>query len=150
MKGLWFLAVILAILGMTSCAYGGYTYSTAELRDWGVVDGVVIERVPTQKSFRVGSRGAKSKPVDAVRITYRYSIGGKPYTVQQTHVSSNPEASAQIGARRRIHYDRQDPSYGVLSPPSIAFIILLFVAGLILMAAAGAMLLISRAIKRRP
>ena len=150
MKGLWFLAAVLALLGMSSCAFGGYTYTTSELRDWGVVDGVVSERVATKKSFRVGSRGRKSKPVDAVRMTYRYNVGGKAYSVQKTHVSSNPEASAQLGAKRRIHYDKQDPSFGVLSPPSIAYIILLFVAGLILTAASGAMVLIARAMKRRP
>jgi hypothetical protein len=142
------LAVFVLVIGAAALVAGITMMSaSAAARSWPVVPGRIVERSIGPSTTTGASRpGRYFEP----RVTYRYTVDGKPYTGQRITQTTN--AYDEDTARRvanelpdsvEVHYNPRDPGDALLRPSAIAMSVLLLIAGAICAVVGGGILISS-------
>lgn len=142
------VAIFVLVIGVAAVVASITLMSASrKARSWPVVTGKVVERTVGPSTTTGASRpGRYFEP----RVTYDYTVDGKPYQGHRIGVAT--EAYDEAQARRvvdelpdavEVHYNPGDPSDAVLRPSSIGMSILILAFGAIAVLVGGGMLLTS-------
>src|SRR5215470_1730719 len=121
--------------------------ASAAARAWPVVTGQIVERSVGPSTTSGASRpGRYFEP----RVTYRYTVEGKPYTGHRIALTTNAydedkarSVANDLPERVDVHYNPRDPGDALLEPSSIGIAIIALIAGAIAALVGAGMLVAS-------
>ncbi|HET9622861.1 MAG TPA: DUF3592 domain-containing protein [Kofleriaceae bacterium] len=140
------VAIVILVIGAAAIFAGASMWSASrKARGWPVAAGTITERAVGPSTTTGASRpGRYVEP----KVTYTYTVDGKPYTGHRIALTTNAYDEAQakkivdaLPDRVDVHYNPADPSDAVLQTSSIGLAMLALAAGVIGIVAGAAMLL---------
>jgi hypothetical protein len=142
------VAVVVLIIGAAAIVAGVTMLSAGSTaRGWPTVTGQIVERSVGPATTTGASRpGRYFEP----RVSYRYTVDGKPYTGHRIALTSNAYDEEQarriadeLPERVDVHYNPRDPGDALLQPSSTAIAIVALIAGALAALVGGSMLVAS-------
>ena len=143
------LVAIVVLVIAAAAIIAGVTMMSASsaARGWPVAPGQIVERGVGPSTTSGASRpGRYFEP----RVTYRYTVGGKPYSGHRIGLGTAAYDEDQarrvaddLPERVDVHYNPADPADAVLQPSSIGAAIAVLIGGALAALIAGGVLIAS-------